>query len=261
MKINLTYLLGAALIGLSSCEPIDKDDRFLPLDQIEAKRGVLVEDFTGQKCVNCPKAHQVINQLHHAYGNKIVAVAIHGGIFAVPETKKGLGTEIGNEYAQKWEIEAFPSAVINRKAISGVVDQWTTEVLNVIWQEPQMDIHVSAKLNGDNKITIKTDLGSDKEVKGKLQLWLLEDGIIAPQSQEDGSVEKKYVHNHVFRRAINGTWGEDVSIAKNSNLEKEHIYEINPGKDNFNNDNLSVVAFVYNDELGVLQAVQEKVEK
>lgn len=258
MKFNLTYLLGAALIGLSSCEPVGENERFLPLDQIEAKRGVLVEDFTGQKCVNCPKAHRVINDLHHAYGEKIVAVAIHGGGFAFPEEKGGLGTETGNEYTKKWNIEAFPSAVINRKTTVDVVDQWTTNILSVIWQEPQMDIHVSAKLT-DNKITIKTDLGCNQDVNGKLQLWLLEDGIVAPQSQEDGSVEKKYVHNHVFRRAINGTWGEDVSIAKNSNLEKEHTFENIPA--NFNVDNLSVVAFVYNDTQGVLQAIQEKVEK
>ena len=42
-------------------------------------RTVLLEDFTGQKCVNCPKGTKVIEQLQEAYGDYFIAVGIHGG--------------------------------------------------------------------------------------------------------------------------------------------------------------------------------------
>ena len=48
-------------------------------------------------------------------------------------------------------------------------------------------------------------------MKGKLQLWLVEDSIVAPQMFPNNKVEKEYVHNHVFRDPINGDWGTEVN--------------------------------------------------
>ena len=94
-------------------------------------------------------------------------------------------------------------------------------------------------------------------MKGKLQLWVVEDGIVASQI-DHGSLKKNYVQNHVFRAAVNGTWGEDVTLKPQINQAKTASIAI---KDNWNAANLHIVAFVYNDKDGVLQAQKAEVVK
>lgn len=68
-------LLGGVL---SSCSDLDEQDRFVYIKPADAARKVLIEDFTGQKCVNCPKATDEIHVLQETYGeDNIIAVGIH----------------------------------------------------------------------------------------------------------------------------------------------------------------------------------------
>ena len=72
----------------------------------------------------------------------------------------------------------------------------------------------------------------------------------------NGKINKEYVHNHVFRDVANGTWGEDISLSANVFPELSHSIAL---KEDWNKANLAVVAFVYNDAEGVLQAAECKV--
>lgn len=50
-------IAAASLIpALSSCG-VDEKDRYVELPPVEVKRAVLVEDFTGQRCTNCPMSY------------------------------------------------------------------------------------------------------------------------------------------------------------------------------------------------------------
>ncbi len=52
-----------------------------PVDNTIYKK-VLVEDYTGHKCGNCPAAAEVLTALESQYPGKIVPLAIHAGFFA-----------------------------------------------------------------------------------------------------------------------------------------------------------------------------------
>ena len=70
-------LLGGAL---SSCSDLDEQERFVYIKPADAARKVLIEDFTGQRCPNCPKATDEIHHLQETYGeDNIIAVGIHSG--------------------------------------------------------------------------------------------------------------------------------------------------------------------------------------
>jgi len=86
-------------------------------------------------------------------------------------------------------------------------------------------------------------------------LFFVEDGIVAIQLMPDGSSNRAYVHNHVLRTAVNGTWGTDLTIAAGE--QQEHTFS-QPISDEWNPACLSVVAFVYGDS-GVEQVVKAKV--
>lgn len=110
-------------------------------------------------------------------------------------------------------------------------------------QDAPQPVNVAAKgLSGSNT--------------GKLQLWIVEDNIVAPQSQPDGSMTVEYIHNHVFRASVNGTWGEDLAIAENETKTYTATATL---KSYWKPENISIVAFVYNDS-GVLQAAKAKLQ-
>ena len=43
---------------------------------------VLIEEFTGVRCVNCPEGSEKIETLLAIHGERLVAVSIHAGFFA-----------------------------------------------------------------------------------------------------------------------------------------------------------------------------------
>ena len=97
--------------------------------------------------------------------------------------------------------------------------------------------------------------GTNGNHSGKLQVWLIEDGIVAMQVMGDGSTNRNYVHNHVFRTSVNGTWGEAINVKEGEHAFATYSYTL-PEK--WNADKVSVVAFVYDDN-EVLQAAKKPV--
>ena len=220
-------------------------------------KNVLLENYTGQRCLNCPSANEVINQLQETYGNNIVAVGIHGGPLAFVGNTKiiGLKTETGDEYYNHWNLEYQPVGLVNRR---GPVNypEWAAAVKDELAKPAPLRLEGTALL-ADNTITIQIKAeGTDGTVAGKLQVWLLEDSIKTLQLMPDGSANQEYIHNHVFRTAVNGTWGEDFSIKEGEADQKTMTQTLEP---NWNKEQLSIVAFVYNDS-GVQQAVKFKVK-
>ena len=225
--------------------------------QKTVKRVVLLEDFTGQRCTNCPKATEIIEQLQKACGDALVAVGLHGGPLSFAGSAKavGLKTNTADEYYNFWHLEYQPVGLVNRH---GSVDyqMWATAVKEELSKPTPLRLEGSAVL-ADNTITIQINAeGINGSVTGKLQVWLLEDGIKALQLMPDGTANQEYIHNHVFRTAVNDTWGEDISVKEGETEQRTMTQVLEP---NWNPEQLSVVAFVYNDS-GVQQVVKFKVK-
>ena len=65
-----------ALTGvLVACDNIPEDERLVYVKPAPVARTVLIEDFTGQRCVNCPNATEAIEALIEQYGDTgVIAV-------------------------------------------------------------------------------------------------------------------------------------------------------------------------------------------
>ena len=254
------YIFGLSLFLplLFSCsDMIPADERYEELPQVEAKRRILIEDFTGQFCSNCPEAHKVIHNLQQQYADGVIAVAIHAGNFGIAEGRNakitGLMQPEGDTYAAHWGVSAYPSGLINRA--SGLLKHtdWATYVRDALVQDAVMDIALNCKVSDDSTmLTIDTEINSNVDVDAKLQLWVTESGITAVQ-QNGGTLDTDYKHNHVYRASVNGLWGEDIRLNGYIPYGSAHQIAV---RDNWDVENLSVVAFVYNDAKGVLQAAE-----
>ena len=55
---------------------------------VTGEQKVLIEDFTGFRCGNCPSAAETADNLYKAYKGKIIVIGIHSGpTFASPRGK------------------------------------------------------------------------------------------------------------------------------------------------------------------------------
>lgn len=261
-KMIYTVALAAMTIAFGGCTPIDENERLIEVDKPQAQRAVLIEDFTGQFCSNCPNAAAVIESLLETYGSDvIIPVAIHsgpqgfkGGTAEMP----GLMTDLGNEYYNKYGIEYQPQGVVDK---GGKLEhaKWTAAVRSELQKTALLSIGISNDYaEVSRQLTIHTKMENVKGIEGvsgKLQLWLVEDGITSLQVMPDNSYNMTYTHNHVFRDAVNGTWGEEVSMVEGTPTETTHTYTI-PA--DWKAGNVSVVAFVYDDS-GVLQVAKKAI--
>lgn len=244
---------------LAACDDVDRlEDRFIPLPQVEAKRKVLLEEFTGQRCVNCPTAHLMINDLKTQYGENFIPVGIHAtSAFGLSEEASPLGlmNSEGDAYAKHWNANALPCGIIDRTSGLLDYDKWAAYIRTEMEKEPKLNIEVTAEMDTlssdlDSLIRIEVKLLPLTGVTGKLQLWITESEIYAPQVDGSNYI-MDYQHNHVFRACVNGAWGTDMTLQPNIYTASEYSYKI---KKHWNRKKLSVVAFLYNNNEGVLQA-------
>ena len=267
MKLK-NMILGAVsamtAFAFTACSNINEDERLIYVKPAEVGRTVLIEDFTGQRCVNCPQGTEAINAIVEAYGeDNIIAVGIHSGPLGFKGNKKyaGLMTDTGNEYYNKWDSEkklGQPWALFNRStAPNSDYNTWSGYVKDIIAQKAALSLSIANAYDAVSRTLTAniSAMGTDGTTQGKLQVWLIEYGIVAMQMMPDGSTNAEYVHNHVFRAAVNGTWGEDVTVKEGETTAKQYTYTL---PETWNADNVSVVAFVYNDG-GVEQAAKKAV--
>ena len=244
---------------LVACDPVDEADRLIYVKPVSASRNVLIEDFTGQRCVNCPTATLEIERLMAQYGgDTVIAVGIHSGPFAksVKGVPYSLYTAEGDEYFNYWKVESQPKGVVDRLGTSDY-PSWGTIVRDELSKTAPLvlQVNVSCDVNSRQMTVTAICQGTDGNTQGKLQLWVIEDGITAFQYMPDGSTNREYVHNHVFRASVNGTWGTDINVVEGAvnttyfdcTLDEAWVPE-----------NLWVVGFVYNNH-GVGQATKVKV--
>lgn len=256
MKIKNLFLgvaTAAMAMAAASCSNIDEGDRLIYVKPAEVGRAILIEDFTGQRCINCPTGTEIINGIVDTYGeDNVIAVGVHSGPLGFAGNSKtvGLMTDTGNEYYTHWDKEnkmGQPWVIFNRKTSpDSHYNNWAAMVGTIISEKANLSVKIDNAYDAATRTLTTTvgAFGTNGTVNGKLQVWIVEDGIKALQMMPDGKPKKEYMHNHVFRAAVNGTWGEDVTVKEGEATTKQYQYVL---PEAWNADNIAVVAFVYND--------------
>lgn len=251
----------AALGLMVACDEVSVNDRLIYVEPPQVSRAVLIEDYTGQYCVNCPRATEEIERLIEQYGDSIViAVAIHSGPFGKSKGEPSpLYTEVGDMYFNTWGMSAQPIGLIDRLFGSTPFSytDWAGGVNYEVAIKPPVsfltDIDYDAETR-DASIEVQT-IGLDSAlVSGKLQVWLVEDSIDSFQLMPDGSREEHYNHMHVFRASVNDPWGDALSVSHGQVAVKNYELKLDPA---WVPEHCSVVTFLYDDS-GVHQVAKKK---
>lgn len=256
IKAYIAFLLTAVL--MTACSNIDEDKRLIYVKPAPVERCVLIEDFTGQRCPNCPDAADEIEKLIEQYGDAIIAVSIHSGPLGFHTNSRfyGLSTDVGDDYYNHWNLEFQPVGLIDRGAPTEYT-AWGTLIREELQKIAPVEIDLGVAYDDSLQLSINAQVKSvDGNIQGKLQIWVVEDSVTAFQMMPDGTRNDTYTHRHVFRATVNGLWGDDITVQEGYAIDKEYTFPIDV---EWKIENLSVIAFVYND-LGVLQVTKAKLQ-
>ena len=262
MKIfNMTISVLLAILLLAACDEVSLNERLTYVEPPEVGRAVLIEDYTGQYCVNCPRATEEIERLIEQYGDSVVIpVAIHSGPFSKNKGEPTpLYTEVGDQYFTRWNLSSQPVGLVDR--LYGPMPfnytDWGAGVNYEIAFKAPVAFMTDVDYDFDNHqadIEVQT-IGLDStRVSGKLQVWLVEDSIDSFQLMPDGSRDEHYNHMHVFRASVNDPWGDEVSVSHGQVVTKSYGIKMDP---TWVPEHCAIVTFLY-DENGVRQVAKKK---
>ncbi len=238
------------------------------------KRQVLIEEFTGVKCVNCPAGSQEIEVLLSIHQSQLIAVSIHAGDFAPPyqTSNYDFRTPEGNNILSfLGEPFGYPTAVVNRRKFDGQFDlqlgkgEWAGYIAEEKAIPPKVRIGIEPDFNGatrDLEVTVTLlvdETITDPDVR--LSLMITESEIVDLQLTPSSSQPKAdYVHKHVLRGMLTNWDGLKLTetLSQGAEITKTFNFKM-PGT--WKEENCEVVAFVSvsGAEKDVLQAHQEHV--
>jgi len=272
---KIIFPLFAFIILFSSCDKIDDPipNDFIGTEGIlwddstytvsnPSMRKILIEEFTGMLCTFCPDGSREIERMDSIYGDQLIPMSIHAGGFAVvPAGGNGFdangdlimdyttdfNTPSGTIYFNTFGVASNPAATVSRlnnASITGL-SQWEIDFNTIKNDVPKVSIGLST-LYDDSSRTVKavvnTEWLSTETGSYNLQLYLIEDSIVDWQL-DNGVHTQFYVHRHLFRKAINGTWGSPIPSSNLGDVDTQEAALVLPS--NWKKEHCIIIAHIY----------------
>ncbi|MEA2041787.1 MAG: Omp28 family outer membrane lipoprotein [Bacteroidota bacterium] len=283
-NIYIKYLTIAffGIVMLFSCDTIDNPlketagagdcgDETLPTPI----KKVLIEDYTGHTCGNCPGAAEELHHLIDDYCDHIVPLAVHVGYFAEPHGEdypEDFRTDVGTSFDEYFNISnsGLPKGMVNRTEYNGNLGLpyqtvWRAALVEQLNSEPQIDISVFCSYDATDRslsVEIAAEMLADISDDLSISVLLTEDSIVAPQKDyglEEGDLVENYLHRHMLRESLNSTWGDEISEDTNFGDLIEKTYTVTVS-DAYQANHCEIVTFIYNTETkAIIQAESEPI--
>jgi thiol-disulfide isomerase/thioredoxin len=242
---------------------------------LQSERAVLVEDFTGHQCKNCPKASKMLQQLDSLYGSaRVIGLAIHGGPanFTSVSTDYPMDftTDDGDDLASFFGVWGLPLGMVNRLDFASsthlkTYSSWAALTATELALTPEVLFNAYSGFDSTSRVaTVRLDVRAQSSFSNAIGLavYLKESGIVSPQLMPDQTRDTSYVHYNVFRSAPWGPFGQEVWSAGASAAGAVKNYEASKTLDpSWNPDQMHWVALAYDKSTyRVLQAIQISVK-
>lgn len=270
---NLILALVVAVFALSACDIVEEpyiqgggDTPEPSGDTVQVLKKVLLEDYTGVRCVNCPEAGALALQLQSIYPERLIVLSVHAGMLAMPNGGyPDFRTPEGTEWWNFFEFDQNPIGTVNR-VLSGSgryglnSGDWATFVVEELEKEPVIALSLEKNYNSDSRVLdvkVTGNLLKDQTEDLMLVVCLMEDDIEGLQQTPSGA-NPNYLHRHVFRGTLDGNaWGsliDSAPLAEGFLFEKTYTYTI---PEDFVDYNCAVVAYVYQESNKAILQVEE----
>lgn len=282
-RLYIFSFLTLLILGFFSCDKVSVSKEKIISETIDTTkniRKILVEEYTGQTCGNCPRAAETLETLRSLYHEKIVTIGVHVGTFAKPcpsltcppdapvgAFKSDYRTTAGNDYNTTFgnDLAGLPNGMVNRMTVNGArtipYGDWGSKIQGLINAAPDANIKITNTYNQGTKLLntkLETKFLNSLTGTYKLVVLLTEDSIIDWQHDYQANPQNisNYIHRHVLKGAINSTWGDAIASTAGLTVTNNYTYTLSTLS---NASKCYVVAFIYDDATKeVIQAEEKK---
>ena len=208
------------------------------------KHRVLVEEYSGTWCGNCPRILYAVNLLEQQT-EKAIVVSTHlfnGDPFISSD---------GNNLAFMQGVNGVPAGFINRTTSwTGPQYENVPQVINSIQAVASAGLAISSTTNSNN-LSINVKVGYTQPITGgaKLTVYLVEDKLYSTQRNYSSNLYggqaaiPNFEYNGVLRKVVSAISGDVIPSSGNTN-EKNYSLTIPPNISNI--ANTRIVAFITN---------------
>lgn len=271
-KLFAFSTLLSLLFLCSQCDVIDQPFKGGSIDttSTQQQRNVLIEDFTGHRCKNCPKASKAIEALVDAYGSRIIGLAIHAGPGNFTNTNADYPADFttpeGKAIQNFFGTNFLPVGMINRENWTAAGNghwsgytNWPTLSSEAIDSTLRIALEASASVVNDTVLEITTEGFPQTPLLHDLSIVVLikESAIVSPQLMPDDTRDSSYVHMNVLRDFVTDTWGTAFGtspMVPGDELSKSFIGYWNTS---WIKANAAAVVYVYNpSNYRILQVIE-----
>lgn len=250
---------------------------------------VLVEEFTGVTCTNCPAAHDLLAGLEHTYGTRLNVIGLF--IYNFPQTaphyksvydfRDSAATAIGQSVYKG--VGSMPMAGVDRLPVGTEpgrplqlnATQWTALIESRLNIPDSINLKVESSYNSTTGIaTITATVIYTKPVTTtqNLSIVIVEDSVIDVQEFPGTPVgpfvagyDPEYEFTNIFRGMVTSVPFGDVVLgslpAKEAGRLFRKTYTYNKPSSVLRPEHCRVIAFVHNtsgDDYHVMQSAQAK---
>ncbi|HXS35572.1 MAG TPA: Omp28-related outer membrane protein [Flavipsychrobacter sp.] len=287
-SILLTFFVSVILFGCKEIgPPIDFghgaqhiDTTYVGSVESPQPRNVMIEEFTGVYCPNCPAGHAILESIQHTDTGRVVIAGLY--IIGPPQTdpvpsltsipgisdssfQTVVATTIGNSIYGG--IGSLPSAGIDRvnySSLGMLLDRsvWGSTVDTRLTVPTIVNLYLTSTYDtGSKAASVIFKAAFTQAISGKVQIniGIIENNIINAQ-EDQTQVDTFYVQNHVLRDMITtpatGTpiLNSVSSIEAGRVFQSQFTYKItNP---TWVPSNCKVFAFMTDSTQQVMQAVE-----
>lgn len=274
-RVFLSILSVLLLVG-SGCEEIPPE--IPPIQPPSGTKNVMIEEFSGVQCPNCPVGDAQISNLQSLYGDRVIAVTMHAyvtGVLSAPmsDSRFDFRTDAAEAIIKNLGLPTgIPAASVNRvlfegeSALLSPPNQWADKVDEELEKEARVEINLQANYEPETReLRIDVRVIAQENISGptRLHMGLMEDGMIDKQIDGVTKIEE-YEHNHILRDYITDYLGDNISsdMALGETWNRSYTYTLPEGDGWWVPENITVFGFVsqnFDDKKDILQATKVKV--
>ena len=239
---------------------------------------IILEEFTGIDCPNCPDGHLQATQIHDQNPGNVFLINIHSGSYAEPDSPGDLDfrSSFGDALDNQSNLAGYPAATVNRHvfptlsmnaggtAMSRSGGNWFTAAGQILAQPSCVNVAAQANLDiSTRELSVIVEAyytDNSTASTNKIHIALLQNNIEAPQSGSSANPSQvlpngNYNHQHMLRHLLTGQWGDVIpNTSSGSFFTNTYTYTIPQGldfdpSDSYNGTsydlfNLEVIVFV-----------------
>lgn len=243
-----------------------------------ATRKILLEQFSTASCTNCPRAHEILENIvgesddvawvvHHAgYGYDTFTadasrkyVTFYGGYTYAPalmldRTNLAEQGATGSSSSGSTAAATPVFQITNEKSTENLIDYCLSQpafiTINIEDAYNEETSELQVKVYGESLVEFNNPT--------YMNIFITESGMVNYQAGA-GAMSNDYVHNHALRTTMTPTWGDEITYNEDGSFEKTYSLNL---KEAWKPENMEIVAFISNyNENDLNDCIVHNVEK